>query len=78
MVAVGYWLKGLIILSGDLYHMRNSYRLKQIPVFNSDRSETLLSMVRIDVVLNNTHGKLIIQHDSKDFASLPKNINYLN
>lgn len=70
--------KGVIIISGDLYHMRQSEEFKQVPAFNTSRSETLASMARIDGVLHNTHGRLIIQHDPSDFASLPKIPQYLD
>lgn len=70
--------QGVVILSGDLYHMRKSYLLKQVPVFNNSRADTLASMARIDGILHNTHGRLIIQHDPNDFAALPKIPKYLN
>lgn len=63
---------GTIILSGDLYHIREAYLSKQVPVFNASRADTLASMARIDEILKNRHGRLIIQHDSRDFAALPK------
>lgn len=70
--------QGVIILSGDLYHTRQSYLFKQIPVFNTSRAETLASMARIEGILHNTHGRLIIQHDPNDFKSLAKIPDYLN
>jgi|SRR6185437_6144503 len=69
---------GTVILSGDLYHIREAYRSKQVPVFNASRADTLASMARIDEILQNRHGRLIIQHDSRDFASLPKFPKYLD
>lgn len=69
---------GVVILSGDLYHTRTDYRLKQIPIFNTSRAETLASMARIDGLLKNTHGHLIIQHDPDDYAALPKIPKYLD
>jgi N-acyl homoserine lactone hydrolase len=70
--------QGVIILSGDLYHTRKAYREKLIPVFNTSSAETLSSMNRINAILRNTHGRLIIQHDESDFSSLPKFPNYLD
>lgn len=70
--------KGVIILSGDLYHTRQAYLHRLVPTFNTSRAETLASMTRIDKVLQDAHGQLIIQHDPKDFASLPKVPKYLN
>jgi N-acyl homoserine lactone hydrolase len=70
--------KGTVILSGDLYHTRQAYVHKLIPTFNTNRTETLTSMARVDKILQDTHGQLIIQHDPNDFAALPKAPQYLN
>ncbi|MCC2624599.1 MAG: N-acyl homoserine lactonase family protein [Burkholderiales bacterium] len=63
---------GTIILSGDLYHSREAYHYKQVPTFNASRADTMASMNRVDEILQNRHGRLIIQHDARDFATLPK------
>lgn len=64
--------QGVIILSGDLYHTRQAYTHRLVPAFNTNREDTLTSMNRIDKILQETHGKLIIQHDPVDFALLPQ------
>jgi glyoxylase-like metal-dependent hydrolase (beta-lactamase superfamily II) len=69
---------GVVILSGDVYHTREAYQYKQVPQFNYNRADTLASMQRIDEILKNTHGQLIIQHSKKDFARLPKFPAYLD
>lgn len=69
---------GTIILSGDLYHTRLSYQHQQIPVFNTSHIQTLTSMARLNRILQNTTGRLVIQHDPQDFMSLPKIPNYLD
>jgi len=69
---------GTVILSGDLYHLRTSRLLKRVPVYNADRADTLASMGRIETILKNTHGRLIVQHDPKDFQGLPKPPGYLD
>jgi N-acyl homoserine lactone hydrolase len=69
---------GTIILSGDLYHTREAYFHKLIPVFNSSPAETLASMSRIDNILRETHGRLIIQHDLDEISSLRKIPDYLD
>lgn len=69
---------GVMILSGDLYHARESYLAKQVPAFNTSRAETLASMSRISGLLSNTRGHLIIQHDLTDFTALPKLPKYLD
>jgi hypothetical protein len=35
-------------------------------------------MGRIETILKNTHGRLIVQHDPKDFQGLPKPPRYLD
>jgi N-acyl homoserine lactone hydrolase len=63
---------GTIILSGDLYHLRTNRTFKRVPVYNVNRADTLASMGRIETIIKNTGGRLIVQHDPKDFQSLPK------
>jgi glyoxylase-like metal-dependent hydrolase (beta-lactamase superfamily II) len=68
--------RGVVILSGDLYHTREAYLHKLVPTFNTSEADTLSSMRRIDSILQDTHGQLIVQHDLGDFSSLPKIPNY--
>jgi N-acyl homoserine lactone hydrolase len=63
---------GTVILSGDLYHLRASRQFKRVPVYNTNRADTLASMSRIETIIKNTGGRLIVQHDPKDFQALPK------
>ena len=69
---------GVVILSGDLYHLRESVKPHRLPVFNVDRADTLASMDRVDKILAHTKGRLIVQHDPGDFRSLPKFPAYLD
>jgi N-acyl homoserine lactone hydrolase len=69
---------GIVILSGDLYHLETSRAFKRVPVYNVNRADTLASMSRIETIINNTHGRLIVQHDPIDFKSLPKPPAYLD
>jgi N-acyl homoserine lactone hydrolase len=69
---------GTVILSGDLYHLRSSRLSKRVPVYNADRADTLASMSRVETILKNTHGRLIVQHDPKDFQALPRPPAYLD
>lgn len=70
--------QGVVVLSGDLYHTRAAYEYKLVPTFNTSHAETLASMTRIDALLRHTKGRLIIQHDPEDAASLPVIPGYLN
>ncbi len=63
---------GTLILSGDLYHLRESVATHRLPTINVDRADTLASMDRVDKLLITTHGRLIVEHDYGDFKSLPK------
>jgi len=69
---------GPIVLSGDLFHQRASFEKNWVPAINENRAETLASMARIRAFLNNTAARLIIQHDPKDFKSLPKPPTFLD
>jgi glyoxylase-like metal-dependent hydrolase (beta-lactamase superfamily II) len=69
---------GVVILSGDLWHLRESVQPHRLPVFNVDRADTLASMERVDKILAHTKGRLIVQHDPGDFRSLPKIPAYLD
>ncbi|CAN5407994.1 N-acyl homoserine lactonase family protein [soil metagenome] len=69
---------GTVILSGDLYHARESYTHKLVPKFNFSKDKTITSMKLIDGLLLRTHGQLIIQHEPADFATLPKIPQFLN
>ena len=69
---------GVVILAGDLYHMRTDRQFRRVPVFNTSRADTLASYDRIERIVRNTHARLIIQHDPDDFRSLPKFPRYLN
>jgi N-acyl homoserine lactone hydrolase len=69
---------GMVILSGDLYHLRTNRQFRRVPVYNANRADTLASMTRIETILKNTGGRLIVQHDPRDFNSLPKPPAYLD
>ena len=69
---------GVVVLSGDLWHMRDNYKFRRVPPFNVDRADTLASIDRVNVILKNTKGRLVIQHDPKDFKGLPKFPKYLD
>jgi len=69
---------GTVILSGDLYHLRVNRTFRRVPVYNANRADTLASMDRIETIIKNTHGRLVVQHDPHDFESLPKAPAYLD
>jgi glyoxylase-like metal-dependent hydrolase (beta-lactamase superfamily II) len=69
---------GTVIISGDLYHVRDNYRFRRVPPFNVDRADTLASIDRIDTILKNTKGRLVVHHDPQDFKALPAFPKYLD
>jgi N-acyl homoserine lactone hydrolase len=69
---------GTVIISGDLYHLRDNYRFHRVPPFNVDRADTLASGDRISTILKNTKGRLVVHHDPQDFKALPAFPKYLD
>jgi glyoxylase-like metal-dependent hydrolase (beta-lactamase superfamily II) len=63
---------GPIVLSGDLYHFRFSREHRRVPSFNTDREQTLVSMDRVDALLEETGAELWIQHELAHFGSLDR------
>jgi N-acyl homoserine lactone hydrolase len=63
---------GVVVLSGDLYHLRDNRKHGRIPMFNTDRADTMASMARIEKIVANTKARFVIQHDAEDFKALPK------
>jgi len=69
---------GVVILSGDLWHLRDNYKFRRVPPFNVERADTLASIDRVSTILKNTKGRLVVQHDAGDFKALPKLPKYLD
>jgi N-acyl homoserine lactone hydrolase len=69
---------GTVILAGDLYHFRADRAARLIPLFNTDRAQTLASFDRLERIARNTHARVVIEHDPEDFKGLPKFPAYLN
>jgi N-acyl homoserine lactone hydrolase len=63
---------GTIILSGDLYHLRDNRKFRRVPAFNYERADTLASIDRIEKIIKNTKARIVVQHDPIDFKSLPE------
>ncbi|MEQ1808437.1 MAG: N-acyl homoserine lactonase family protein [Terricaulis sp.] len=62
---------GVIILSGDLWPLRESRALMAVPVFNTNRAQTLSSMVQVERLAQRTGATVIRQHVEEDFNALP-------
>jgi N-acyl homoserine lactone hydrolase len=63
---------GTILLTGDLYHMNQSRKLRLVPRFNTNEAETRESMVLFESIASELGAKVIIQHEPEDVALLPK------
>lgn len=63
--------KGPVLLSGDLFHSRESFENDQIPKFNVDRADTLASIGRFKGIAGNLHATVVVQHEVLDVAKLP-------
>jgi len=68
---------GTVVLSGDLYHLRENRTYRRVPEFNTDRADTLASMDRVERIVKNTKARFVVQHDPRDFAALPRFPAYL-
>ncbi|WP_394827226.1 N-acyl homoserine lactonase family protein [Pendulispora albinea] len=63
---------GTVVLSGDLCHTRANWEHHWVPKLNSDRAQTLSSIDRIQSLVDQSHGRFVVQHAREDFTSLPK------
>ncbi|MBU1289568.1 MAG: N-acyl homoserine lactonase family protein, partial [Alphaproteobacteria bacterium] len=61
---------GPVLLTGDLYHRKESRELKRVPRFNFDEAETLASMDAFEARAERLGAKVIIQHEPDDIEAL--------
>lgn len=54
---------GPLVLSGDLYHFRESRALRRAPVFNTDAAQTFASMDKVEAFIEEKGATLWIEHD---------------
>lgn len=69
---------GPVILSGDLYHTHENRKERNVPVFNTNRADTLASFDRVEKLIKNRKARFVIQHVDADLAALPKFPAYLD
>ncbi len=62
---------GVVLLSGDLAHFRESYATNQVPIWNTSRADTLASLERFRQIAANLKARVILQHDPRDIDKLP-------
>ena len=63
--------KGVVLLTGDLFHFRENYESSGQPWFNYDRAQTSASMDRFKHLAKNLNATVVIQHDRRDIDKLP-------
>lgn len=78
MLLVKLAKSGALLITGDLYHTRENYEKGLVPTGNTSRAETLASFSRFTGLAARTHGRVIVQHSPKDFASMPLFPKYLD
>lgn len=59
---------GPILLTGDLYHRRESRALSRVPRFNTSEEQTLASMAAFEARAASLGAKVIIQHEPADIT----------
>ena len=62
---------GNVIVVGDAAHFRENYESNGVPIFNTNRAETLASLDRLKKLAANLKATVIIQHDARDVGKLP-------
>ena len=70
--------EGPVLLSGDLYHLREARDIRSVPQFNTDAEETLASMDRFEALAAETGARVIIQHSLEHYEELPRLPGYID
>lgn len=63
---------GPVLLSGDQFHAQSSFDANEVPIFNTDRADTLASHDRFKRIAKNMKATVIIQHEPADVKKLPR------
>jgi N-acyl homoserine lactone hydrolase len=63
---------GLVVLSGDMAHTPENFKLKRAPSFNFNQEQSVRSMNEIEAFMARSGAKLWINHDKEQHANLPK------
>ncbi len=63
---------GPVMLSGDLFHRKESRELRRVPRFNTDEPQTHISMDKFDEMAKALGARVVIQHEPDDVNALPK------
>jgi N-acyl homoserine lactone hydrolase len=63
--------KGYVLLSGDVAHFEENYATNGVPIFNTDRAQSLASLDRFKGLAKNLRATVVIQHEQADIKKLP-------
>ncbi|WP_129644322.1 N-acyl homoserine lactonase family protein [Peristeroidobacter agariperforans] len=63
--------QGYVLLSGDVAHFEENYATNGVPIFNSDRAQSLASLDRFKNLAKNLRATVVIQHEQADIGKLP-------
>ncbi len=63
---------GPVLLTGDQAHFQENYDSNGVPTFNTNRADTLASFDRFKALAKNLKATVVIQHEPRDVAKLPK------
>lgn len=63
--------KGYVLLSGDVAHFAENYATNGVPIFNTDRAQSLASLDRFKGLAKNLQATVVIQHEQADIKKLP-------
>lgn len=63
---------GTVLLSGDLFSLRENYRHNVVHGLNTNRADTLASFDRFKKLAAYHHALVIVQHEPGDVAKLPR------
>lgn len=63
--------QGYVLLSGDVAHFEQNYAANGVPIFNTDRAQSLASLDRFKGLAKNLRATVVIQHEAADIKKLP-------
>jgi glyoxylase-like metal-dependent hydrolase (beta-lactamase superfamily II) len=63
---------GNVILAGDMWHLAESRAARRVPIFNTNKADTLASMDKVEALAKAKNARVVRQHVPEDFAAMPK------
>lgn len=62
--------EGNILFTGDLAHFKENYTHLRVPLFNTNRADSLASFDRFKSIAETLDAKVVIQHDPDDVSKI--------